>query len=61
MRFLHRHAGIVSMLAGIAAYKLILPEAAPWWQALGVGSAVLIPTYLLLFRYGVTRVGGKSR
>jgi hypothetical protein len=59
--FLHRYAGIVSMLTGGAAYKLILPDSSPWWQELGVGFVVLVATYLLLYRYGVTRVGGKTR
>ena len=61
MRFLSRHAGIVAALSGILAYSLILPEDAPWWQALGVGLAVLVPVYLLLFRYGVTRIGRSKR
>ena len=57
MRFLHRYAGIVSVLLGATAYKLVLPDGSPWWLKLGVGLAVTIPIYLMLFRFGVTRVG----
>lgn len=55
LRFLQRYAGIVAMLVGAIAYELILPVGSPWWMKLGVGLAFTIPTYLLLFRYGVTR------
>jgi hypothetical protein len=61
MRFLYRYPGIVAMLAGATAYKLILPDGSPWWMKLGVGLVVLVPTYIFLYRSGVTRVGGKLR
>lgn len=61
LRLLQRYAGIVAMLAGAIAYKLILPHSSPWWLKLGVGLAFTIPTYLLLYRYGTTRAGGKTR
>ena len=61
LRFLHRHAGLVAMLAGATAYKLVLPNNSPWWLKLGVGLVVLVLTYRLLYRYGATRVGGKTR
>jgi hypothetical protein len=61
LRFLQRHAGIVAMLAGATAYELVLPDSSPWWMKLGVGLVVLVPTYLLLYRYGVTQAGGKAR
>ena len=56
LRFMQKRAGLFAMLAGILAYHAILPDSAPWWQKLGLGLAVLTPTYLLLFRYGITRV-----
>ena len=48
------------MFAGIAAYHLLLPENAKWYLKLAVGFAVLIPVYRLLYKFGVTRVGGKT-
>jgi len=59
LRFLQRHAGAVSVWAGIAAYNFILPDDAPKWQALVLALAVLAFTYWLLFRQGTTRVGRK--
>jgi hypothetical protein len=55
LRFLQRYAAVVAMLVGTTAYKLILPHSSPSWLALGVGLAFTIPTYLLLFKYGVTQ------
>lgn len=55
LRFLQRYAGLFAMLAGIIAYRLILPDDARWWLKFGTGLAVTIPVYLLLYKYGITR------
>ena len=60
VRFLQRYAGMVAMLSGVVAYHLFVPDDAKWWMKLIVGLGATVPVYLLLFKFGVTRVGGKT-
>lgn len=55
VRFVQRYAGFFAILAGMIGHTLILPDNSPWWLELGIGLAITLPTYLLLYKYGVTR------
>ena len=55
VRFFQRYAGFFSVLAGLIGYRLILPDDSPWWIELGTGLAITLATYLILYKFGVTR------
>lgn len=59
IRFVQRHAGFFAILAGTAAYKLVLPSTSDGWSELAVMLFVGVGAYLLLYKDGVTGVVSK--
>jgi len=61
IRFFQRYANFFATLAGVIAYRRLLPDDSPWWLQLPVGLAVWVLVYELLYKDEVTgiREGGK--
>jgi hypothetical protein len=61
VRFLQRYASFFAILAGLVGYRLILPDNSSQWLELGTGLAITLATYTLLYKFGVTRIGGHEK
>ena len=61
LRFFQRYAHFFAGLAGLMAYRRLLPDDSPTWLELAVLIAVGVAVYQLLYKHGVTgcRADGK--
>ncbi len=61
VRFVQRYATFFALLAGLIAYRVILPNDAPWWLELTIVLGIAMAIYLLLYKDGVTANRPKRR
>jgi hypothetical protein len=59
--FFQRYASFFAILAGLTAYRLVVPEDAARWLELSVALSITLVVYLLLYKDGTTANRPKKR